>query len=57
LIEASGAVKELPGRFSITVRPGDVIEIETPGGGGFGRPVDAPDVRIGLEAALGDPRE
>ena len=36
LIEASGAVKELPGCFSIDVRPGDVIEIETPGGGGFG---------------------
>jgi 5-oxoprolinase (ATP-hydrolysing) len=36
LIEASGAVKELQGCFSITVRPGDVIEIETPGGGGFG---------------------
>jgi len=37
LIEASGAVKELPGCFSITVRPGDAIEIETPGGGGYGR--------------------
>jgi 5-oxoprolinase (ATP-hydrolysing) len=40
LIEASGAVKELPGCFSIRVRPGDVIEIETPGGGGFGRSDD-----------------
>jgi 5-oxoprolinase (ATP-hydrolysing) len=37
LIEASGAVKELTGCFSITVRPGDAIEIETPGGGGYGR--------------------
>jgi len=36
LIEAAGAVKELPGCFSIEVRPGDVVEIETPGGGGFG---------------------
>jgi 5-oxoprolinase (ATP-hydrolysing) len=36
LIEASGAVKELQGCFSIAVRPGDAIEIETPGGGGFG---------------------
>ncbi len=36
LIEADGGVKELPGCFSITVRPGDVVEIETPGGGGFG---------------------
>jgi 5-oxoprolinase (ATP-hydrolysing) len=37
LIDAAGAVNELPGCFSITVRPGDVIEIETPGGGAFGR--------------------
>jgi 5-oxoprolinase (ATP-hydrolysing) len=37
LITPSGAVKELPGCFSTTVRPGDVIEIETPGGGAFGQ--------------------
>lgn len=36
LIAASGAVSELPGCFSVTVELGDVIEIETPGGGGFG---------------------
>jgi 5-oxoprolinase (ATP-hydrolysing) len=38
LIEASGAVKELPGCFSVDVQPGDAIEIRTPGGGGFGAP-------------------
>ncbi|HEY0647223.1 hydantoinase B/oxoprolinase family protein [Phenylobacterium sp.] len=37
LIAASGAVSELPGCFSVTVELGDTIEIETPGGGGFGR--------------------
>ncbi|WP_310541791.1 hydantoinase B/oxoprolinase family protein [Phenylobacterium sp.] len=36
LIGADGAVKELPGCFSVTVQLGDVIEIKTPGGGGFG---------------------
>jgi 5-oxoprolinase (ATP-hydrolysing) len=40
LITADGAVKELTGCFSISVRPGDVVEIETPGGGGFGHPTD-----------------
>jgi 5-oxoprolinase (ATP-hydrolysing) len=40
LITGEGAVKELSGCFSIAVQPGDVIEIETPGGGGFG-PADA----------------
>ena len=36
LIRASGEATDLPGCFSVTVQPGDVIEIETPGGGGFG---------------------
>ncbi len=36
LITALGAVKELPGCFSVEVAAGDVIEIQTPGGGGFG---------------------
>jgi 5-oxoprolinase (ATP-hydrolysing) len=30
-------VTELSACFSVTVSAGDVIEIETPGGGGFGR--------------------
>ena len=37
LITAAGEVKDLPGCFSVTVQPGDAIEIETPGGGGWGR--------------------
>jgi 5-oxoprolinase (ATP-hydrolysing) len=36
LILADGAVKELAGCFAIEVSSGDAIEIETPGGGGFG---------------------
>ena len=36
LLFADGAVKELPGCFALEIRPGDAIEIETPGGGGFG---------------------
>jgi 5-oxoprolinase (ATP-hydrolysing) len=36
LIAADGAVKELPACFSLNVEAGDAIEIETPGGGGFG---------------------
>jgi len=38
LIRADGTVKELPGCFKLTLQPGDAIEIETPGGGGFGPP-------------------
>ncbi|THD63676.1 hydantoinase B/oxoprolinase family protein [Phenylobacterium sp.] len=36
LIAASGAVTELKGCFAVEVAAGDLIEIETPGGGGFG---------------------
>ncbi len=35
---ADGEVKDLAGCFSISVAPGDVVEIETPGGGGYGQP-------------------
>jgi 5-oxoprolinase (ATP-hydrolysing) len=38
LIAASGTVTDLPGCFAVEVAAGDVIEIETPGGGGFGSP-------------------
>jgi 5-oxoprolinase (ATP-hydrolysing) len=38
LIAADGRVTDLPGCFSVAVQPGDAIEIETPGGGGFGPP-------------------
>ena len=45
LITAAGAIEALPGCFSVVVSAGDAIEIETPGGGGFGAasrpPVDA----------------
>jgi 5-oxoprolinase (ATP-hydrolysing) len=38
LLRANGGIKELAGSFSVSVQLGDAIEIETPGGGGFGRP-------------------
>jgi 5-oxoprolinase (ATP-hydrolysing) len=38
LIAASGTVTDLPGCFALDVHAGDVIEIETPGGGGYGVP-------------------
>ncbi len=36
LISADGAEHALPGRFSVEVRAGDALRIETPGGGGYG---------------------
>ena len=37
IVRADGAVEALPGCFSVEAQAGDVIEIETPGGGGYGR--------------------
>jgi 5-oxoprolinase (ATP-hydrolysing) len=42
LIAAAGTVKDLPGCFAVEVAAGDIIEIETPGGGGFGPPGATP---------------
>jgi 5-oxoprolinase (ATP-hydrolysing) len=36
LERADGAQLELPGKQTLEVRPGDVLVVETPGGGGFG---------------------
>jgi N-methylhydantoinase B/oxoprolinase/acetone carboxylase alpha subunit len=33
---ANGSVEALPGQATVTVYPGDQIQIATPGGGGFG---------------------
>ncbi len=37
-VKRSGVEKDLPGKSSIPVRTGDSLTIETPGGGGFGKP-------------------
>ena len=37
LLRRDGTVERLPGSASREVHPGDVMVIETPGGGGFGR--------------------
>jgi 5-oxoprolinase (ATP-hydrolysing) len=35
---ADGTVTEMAGCDSVDVQPGDVLVIETPGGGGYGHP-------------------
>jgi 5-oxoprolinase (ATP-hydrolysing) len=38
LVRADGSLHELGSRAEVKVFPGDLIRIETPGGGGYGRP-------------------
>lgn len=40
VIRADGTAEEQPALFSVQLSPGDSIEIETPGGGGFGKKRD-----------------
>jgi 5-oxoprolinase (ATP-hydrolysing) len=47
LIRADGSVEELPGLFSRAVQAGEAIEIETPGGGGFGPPAGPNAIKVG----------
>ena len=50
LIRADGEVIELPGSAQTTVAPSDVLEMETPGGGGYGPPVtDSAGGELGAE--------
>jgi 5-oxoprolinase (ATP-hydrolysing) len=42
LLKADGTQLELPGIVQLQVGPGDVLTIETPGGGGFGPPPHEP---------------
>jgi N-methylhydantoinase B/oxoprolinase/acetone carboxylase alpha subunit len=37
-LRADGRVEELPGRATVALAPGDRLRIETPGGGGHGKP-------------------
>ncbi|MEW6427624.1 MAG: hydantoinase B/oxoprolinase family protein [Thermodesulfobacteriota bacterium] len=38
ILERQGKKKRMPGKVSIETRPGDILHISTPGGGGWGRP-------------------
>ena len=48
LHRADGREEVLPGRARVEVWPGDVLTVETPGGGGFGPPAEAADAPGGL---------
>lgn len=38
LVRADGGQEELPGKCRARLRPGDALRLETPGGGGWGKP-------------------
>src|SRR5438034_9888650 len=38
VVRQNGSTQELPGKFNVRLRKGERIRIESPGGGGWGRP-------------------
>jgi N-methylhydantoinase B/oxoprolinase/acetone carboxylase alpha subunit len=50
VLRRGGRVEELPSRARVRLEPGDAVRIETPGGGGWGRPEGiVPGGRPGIE--------
>ena len=41
-LRANGEVVRLPGKGGVQLQPGDILRVETPGGGGFGAPSAEP---------------
>lgn len=41
-LERDGQIREVKGKETLPLRPGDLVTIETSGGGGFGPPADRP---------------
>jgi N-methylhydantoinase B len=63
IVRASGVIEEVQSKLVTTLRKGDRIVVQTPGGGGYGNPLDRPrdevlldlrDGKVSLEAARGE---
>ncbi|MCP3869005.1 MAG: 5-oxoprolinase [Gammaproteobacteria bacterium] len=54
VIRRNGEVEELPGCAEVSMNPGDVFSIETPGGGGYGSAPPTNDEQISRNGDTGD---
>ena len=41
LVKSNGGWRKLPAKGTISVKAGDVVSVQTPGGGGWGSPVES----------------
>jgi N-methylhydantoinase B len=53
VINADTAPRLLPSKITVTLGPGDIVSIETPGGGGCGDPRERPSARVLDDVAQG----
>ncbi len=52
-LDSGGQTHRLPVAGRYELKPGDVLRVEGPGGGGFGDPLDRPAALVGQDVALG----
>ncbi len=53
ILNPDGEAKELPSKITFTMREGDVLSVQTPGGGGCGDPAERPPERVAKDAIAG----
>jgi N-methylhydantoinase B len=49
----TGAARELPSKITFRLAPGDVVSVQTPGGGGVASPLERDPERVAADVALG----
>src|SRR5262245_27717855 len=53
ILNPDGEARELPSKVTIRLAPGDVVSVQTPGGGGCGEPSARPNGAIAEDVAMG----
>ena len=53
ILNPDGEAKELPSKITFTMREGDVLSVQTPGGGGCGDPAERPPEQVAKDASAG----
>ncbi len=53
VLNPDGEARELPSKITLKIKTGEVISVQTPGGGGCGNPFDRPPGRVAADVAEG----
>ena len=49
----TGAARELPSKITLQLAPGDVVSVQTPGGGGVASPFERPPEQVAADVVQG----
>ncbi|HUJ74135.1 MAG TPA: hydantoinase B/oxoprolinase family protein, partial [bacterium] len=53
ILNPDGVAKELPSKITFALKAGDVVSVQTPGGGGCGHPFERDAERVAADIAMG----